>query len=429
MTSGLGLDERKGSGVIENPKPVWDYRQFRQYVPPSGFIFDYLQYATLCTDAHPLYHILAASAVSSTAVSPHLDLYHHNEMHPLHMFFLIVGSSSESRKTSAIKRVARLADPVFQQICQTANRVWWPQLASPEGIFEELAREPNRLMCLSEWTEMHRLTGGKSGYWSHSNESMNLLYDAETMHRARAKDQSMKVERPRVSILGASTPALIEDATTRVDWLGGKLARYLIGYASRPPNIEMEASADYPYKVAALQEKLLVMCRPVPDMTRLTLSSAAWEIMRQWRRDEHWRDMRERAPEHIGPSFSRAQEHAFRLSAIYECSYSFPWRSEISPECMLAAISLIEWCYDAMCKTFATTHDQDKSGVTKVISILASVGSKGMTRSALLRRGKLTAKHLSDILVTLEQRGEVRHEQYTTDGRAGVRYWYVKPRD
>ena len=412
--------------MIERPKPVWNFHDFTAFLPTAGYIRDYVAYATKCTDAHPLYHIISASAVATTAVSSHLDLYHHDEMHPLHMFFLIVGLSSESRKTSSIKRAVRVADPVLNQFSQTGSRVWWPQVSSPEGIIEELSAEPTRLMCLSEWTDMHRLAS-QGGYWKHANEFWNNVYDATDVHRVKAKGVAISVKRPRVTILGASTPSLIEDATTRVDWLAGKLARYLIAPAERPDHAEMDAASDVPGDVDILRHKLDHLGRPVPGRDRVVLSDEAWDMMRQWRKDDYWKDLRARSPEHLTPSFGRAQEHVFRLAAVYQASATFPWGLTVSPENMQAAIRVVEWCYDAMCKTFATAHDVDRSGITKVLAILSAEGSKGVTRSILLRRAKLTSKHMDEVVRTLTDRGEIVAVPYTSNGRQGVRYTHRRP--
>lgn len=406
------------------PAPVWNFSDFERFVPPTGWIRDYLAYAVRMTDAPPLYHILSATAVVSAAVAPYIDLVHQGELHPLHLYMLVVGDSSESRKTSSIKRVSRVADPVFAKASHFGQRLWWPGTSSPEGFMEELAKEPNRLLFLSEWTEMHRLTG--AGYWQHAGEFWNLIYDAHDMTRVLAKAKTT-IKRPRVSILGASTPSLVMDATTRVDWLGGKLARYLIGCMTRPPDAEMDAASDDPMVVRGLQETLGQLVTPRPPGNNMALAPEAWSMMRAWQRDPWWRDLKARAPGHLRPSFGRASEHVFRTAAVFECSMTYPWRTTVGVESMTAAIALVEWCYETLIKTFPVLSHDDLSPLAKTVAILAAAGQDGMTRKELLRVTGMTAKQLAECLATINERGELNPSKQRWTGQHHVNVLVYTP--
>lgn len=389
-------------------KPVWDFNKIRHCIPPFGYIYDYCQYALQCTDAPPLYHIMCSTAIVSAAVAPHVDLVFQNEVHPLHMFFLIVGDSSESRKTSALRRAVRVAEPIFAKQSTLGDRLWWPTVSSPEGIVEELTREPNRLMLLSEWTDLHRLSG-QSGYWRHSSELWNLIYDATDMVRSRSKEKR-EIKRPRVTILGASTPSLIDHATQPIDWDGGKMARYLIGCMTRPDNMFMEASLDIPHMVDGLRGRLseLISSRPPSyGSGPITLAPRAWDMMRQWQRDPWWLDLKLRAPRHLKPGFARAPEHLFRVASLYAASMSYPFKVEVDVDSMEPAIKLVEWCYTSMVSTLALMSSDDITPLAKVIATLASVGNDGLTRPELLKRVQSTSKQLNEAIATLGEREEL----------------------
>lgn len=405
--------------------PVWDFNQIRHCVPATGYIREYVEYACLCTDAPPLYHILSSVAVVSAAVAPNIDLVFQNEVHGLHLFVLIVGDSSESRKTSAMKRAIRVADPVFARVSHMGQRIWWPTVSSPEGVIEELLQEPNRLMCLSEWTDMHRLAGSAK-YWQHASEFWNLIYDATDMSRARSKTKGT-ITRPRVTILAASTPSLIDNATQPVDWDGGKMARYLVGCATRPTDKFMEASVDLPHIVEQLRGRLseLVMSRP-PTYGNgpVTLTAAAWDRMRAWQADRWWRDLKDRAPRHLKPSFARAAEHLFRLAAVYACSVAYPFQVEIDVDVMDAAINLTEWCYSSTVATLAMLGTRDANPITKVERALAGAGPAGMTRAVLLRVTQLTQRQLNEAIGALVEREELVTRTDWIDGIARTVYVY-----
>lgn len=411
-------------------KPVWDFNDFRAFVPPDGYIRNYLEYACLCTDAPPLYHILSATAIVSAAVSPHLDLIFQNEVHPLHQFILIIGDSSESRKTSAIKRAVRVAEPVFAKQSGMGDRLWWPTISSPEGVVDELVNEPNRLMLLSEWTDMQRLSGG-ARYWQHGQELWNLIYDAQDMVRVRSKEKR-SIRRPRVSILAASTPTLVDHATQAIDWNGGKMARYLIGCATRPETKFMEASRDLPDRVEQLRGRLseLITARPVTyGNGPATLHKDAWDMMRAWQRDKWWLDLKARAPQHLKPNFARAPEHLFRLSTIYAASMSYPFQVEVDGVCMEAAIKLLEWCFESMVQSMSLLAGDDGTPLQKVIAVLASVGDRGATRATMLRRTGISGRQLSEALATLAEREETVAKPVWVDGNARTHYVYTPGQD
>lgn len=411
-------------------KPVWDFEKIRHCVPPDGYIRNYVEYAIQCTDAPPLYHILAATAIVSAAVAPHTDLVFQNELHPLHLFVLIIGDSSESRKTSAIKRAVRVADPVFGAQSTLGDRLWWPTISSPEGIIEELIREPNRLMLLSEWTDMQRLSG-RAGYWQHGQELWNLIYDAQDMVRARSKEKR-SIQRPRVTILGASTPTLVDHATESIDWDGGKMARYLIGCATRPDTHFMEASLDLPGVVSDLRGRLAELTTPRPatyGVGPVTMGKNAWDRMRAWQRDPWWLDLKARAPRHLKPSFARAPEHLFRLASVYAASIAYPFKVEIDLSAMEAAINLTDWCYESLVSTMSLLASDEGTPLAKVLAILASVGGAGISRPQLLKRTQLTSNQLREALGTLNEREELGTKQdWDSDGHSQLKYVYKPSR-
>ena len=125
---------------MERPSPVWDVRDFAPAMPASGYVRDYVVYATSCMDAPPMYHLMSALGIVSAAISPQTDLVFQGQVHPLHLFLLIVGDSSASRKSSSIKRATRVAAPVFEAMHSPGTRLWWLTASSPEGILDELGK-------------------------------------------------------------------------------------------------------------------------------------------------------------------------------------------------------------------------------------------------------------------------------------------------
>jgi hypothetical protein len=407
--------------------PVWNFSDYEKFLPPGGLIYNYVWYAVQGTDAPPEYHIMSALALTSTAVAPQMDLVFRNVIHPLHLYQLIVGDSSASRKTSSIKRALRMASPVFDRVSNGGARLFFPSTSSPEGIVDELAKEANRLIILYEWTDLHRLLAAK--WWGHQSEMWNTLYDApETMSRVKAGGKQVRIERPRVSILGASTRELVNSAVGMLDWHAGKMARYLICCAKRPDDKEMEADQDVISLVRQLQDELNFLIGPLTLPTYGMLSDEAWELVRKWDKDPAWQDLQRSASAHIAPSFARAKEHVLRVATLYEASLRTPdsvGDLVVQPDSMLPAILFVEHCMRSLVDNFGLVIERTASPLDRVRAALKNAGQAGMARSMLVRKTHLTARNLDEALLAIRVAEQLCEKDVVTGGRTGRWYWLV----
>jgi hypothetical protein len=387
---------------MENaPRPVWDFATFAPLVPIRGWIRDYLAYAIQCTDAPPLYHILAALTLVALAISPDHVLNVCGETHPLHLFVMIVGGSGQ-RKSAAIKRALKVIHPCLTR--QGINhRIWYPEASSIEGIFDGLMADPHRLMVASEWTDLHGIN--KATYNQHSQEMFNLIYDASPLTRLKV-GQQLTIPKPCVSILGASTPGLVRGATSLRDWEAGKLARYLIGYQHKPAECEMPASMEQPNLVTDLQVgyDLLLSSSLASEFV---LSQDAWNMKVGWEQGEQWRNFRAGLPEHLQPSAYRVSEHLYRVAALYQASVDYPHNSVVSEDSMWRAISLVWFCMQSTQEVFGLLTSDERNPIIKTLQILKMFGIQGVDHRELLRRTHLPARQLKEVLETLRARGEL----------------------
>jgi hypothetical protein len=387
--------------IEQIPKPVWDFREVIPFIPSHGWIRDYLAYATQCTDAPPMYHIVAVIAAMSLAISPDHVLSVNGEEHPLHMFLLAVGESG-NRKSAAIKRCLRVIQPRLAAV-QLGHRVWYPEASTTEGIIDALIDDPCRLVVASEWTEFHNQ--GRASYNQHTTEFNNLLYDGLPLHRLKSGVQ-LTVEKPCVSILGASTPSLIKQATTYNDWLAGKLARYLIGYMGKPDDKEMASSVEFPQQVEMLRTDYDHFLTP-SHSTRFVLSPEAWEAKVEWEQSKEWRQFRSGLPEHLQPSALRMGEHVYRVATLYQASCDYPYNTTVGAECMLRAIQLMWWCSEGLAEKFTVLPSQESNTILRVLQALKMRGEEGVSRRDLLRQTHLNGAQLSTAIGALREREQI----------------------
>jgi hypothetical protein len=384
------------------PKPVWDFADFAPFVPSYGWLRDYLAYGIQCTDAPPLYHIMAGLATVALALAPKHIVSVNGEEHPLHMFFLVVGESG-NRKTAAIKRALKTVQPCLAQQ-GIGHRVWYPEASTAEGIIDGLALDPNRLIVVSEWTEFHNQ--GNANYSKHTREFINLLYDGSVLQRIKANNVQIKVEKPCVSILGASTPSLVKQSTSLYDWSAGKLARYLIGYMHKPDDREMTSAIEHPDLVNQLRINYDHFLSDSHSVV-FSLSQEAWDYKVEWEHSKNWLNFRKSLPEHLLPSGLRISEHLYRLAALYQASMDYPYNTVIGEEAMARAIQFAWWCCTGLLDAFSILPTFEANTVTRVMQALRMWGTEGATRRDLLRQTHLTGKQLTESVAVLLEREEV----------------------
>lgn len=402
---------------MADSKPCWSLDDYKEWIPLRGFIREYLDYATLCTDAHPKYHVMAIAPIVANAVAAEHDLVVDNEPIPLHDFFLIVGSSG-TRKSAAIKRAIRTFQPCYEQH-KLEHRIWFPESCTPEGIMDALSVDPNRIMVLSEWTELQSQV--HANYWKHTPQFFELIFDRMPVHRLKMS-QNVKIDRPALTIIGGSTPSLIKQHTSSNDWEAGKLARYIICPAEKPQGKEMVNAVEHPELLPALRERFLGMVYPQPAINFM-VSREAKEIKDDWQYSQEWQKFAAGLPPHLQPSANRAGDHVYRLAAIYQASIDFPWEYQITAEAIIPAIQFVWECMLSTAETFGVLPMHDKSPLFRLRTVLSLAGSKGITKKVLLRKLHMYKTEFNRAIETLQECGEVSIVKAKDD----YLYTYVTP--
>jgi len=377
------------------PEPCWRFEDFAHLVPEYGWIRDYLAYAIQCTDAPPKYHIIAAIALVMNGIAPDHECNVDGEPIPLHDFFLVVGESG-NRKSAAIRRAMRAVQSCYTE-CRLDQRIWYPESCTPEGIITALEADPNRLMILTEWTNLQ--AQGRANYWQHTPQFFEMVFDRMPIQRLKMQQQ-VKVERPSLTILGASTPSLVKQHTNMYDWEAGKMARYLVCYQSKPEEMEMTNAIERPDLLLNLQQGYSRLLAP-SQVASFVPSIEAKQLKDAWQYSAGWRAFVMGMPEHLKPSALRAGDHVYRVATAYQASMDFPHNMVISPEAMNAAIELVWDCLTSTQEAFALLPLHDKQPLARVRMLLNIAGAAGLPRRDLLRRTGMYSQEFTRALATL----------------------------
>jgi hypothetical protein len=266
-----------------------------------------------------------------------------------------------------------------------------------------LQTDPNRLMVLTEWSDLH--SQGKAGYWQHAPQFWETIFDRTPMQRLKINVQ-IKIERPSITIIGASTPSLIKRHTSLHDWEAGKMARYIIGYMSKPDDMEMTNAIERTDLLPDLQRRYSELLSPTL-VKSFTPSPEAKTYKTAWQYSAPWKAFIRSLPEHLVPSGLRVGDHVWRLATLYQASMDYPWNFVISVEAMAAAIQCLWWCLESVQEAFALLPVHEHQPITRVRTALMSAGARGIARRDLLRQACMHTTELDRVLMTLVDREEV----------------------
>lgn len=286
-------------------------------LPESGFIRDYVLAMRAATDANVAYHIPCAFAVLAQT-APH-DLGFPKGMNHAwtNIYGLLVGSTTHSRKTTAIDAPRILLN-------ESGSLAVADQPGSQEALVENLIASPRQLILYEEFGAF--LAATTAGSYLHSlRTTYTNIYDGSPLscatQRRKREKASTRVERPRLSIIAGINLDYLESYTIENDWTGGFLARFFTICAERERTFDIQPTSVA--AKAALLSRIIALkdtcdgysgldAGPMPCC--LGLDAQASELWIEWLHGT--RIQAEGAAKEIRGGLERAQTMAFKLATL-----------------------------------------------------------------------------------------------------------------
>ena len=309
-------------------------------LPAEGFLRSYVEYATKCTDAHLSYHILTGLSLLTQVVPETLyGVDGNTEVYPV-LFSLLVGASSESRKSKSIN--------LGTAVVRKSKHAIMPDFASKEAMIALLADTSKRLLVLSEFG--HFLASTESSHRTPIKTAWNDCWDCQPLSNVRAKEarpgtgKVQTVESPRMTILAASDTKYLSRHTELTDWESGFFARFLIMFAQRerylpsPPNdaFAKDRIVDAYLDLYSKAGRYSATTNRYEGYTR--------DAEKMW--DEWAPTVESRSQEaRFGPLITRAGEMARRIAILLACDYGSalgPDSWKITADVLAPAIAIAE---------------------------------------------------------------------------------------
>lgn len=317
-----------------------------QVIPASGFIKDYMEYATQLTDAPEIFHAASCLAVLSAAFSHYVEIFvpmgdsGKVAWTPVNVWVLITGKSGDRKSTALDMAVDMAGDAVRERIGGIGT--------SPESTWDLIAAKPDTFFAYSEGAQFF----GQffAPYWKHGQGIFPMLYDGRDVVRDLTGERKKKsnkptptyrieIKRPRVTVAVAVALDHLDTART-TDWTGGLIGRMLMVHAERTTEKEMRLY-DYAQEAKlrtwmvnasmALRKKMMANRAP----TKLDMTPEARKMYFAWV-SKVSNKVHEISPK-MQALYNRMSNHVLRISGLYALSMG---KLVIGVEAMEPAIRL-----------------------------------------------------------------------------------------
>lgn len=370
-------------------------------VPPSSFLWSYVCHAGASTDCHAGYHVIAALALLTQSCPMSYVLRMGTTKYP-NLYALIMGQSTESRKTAACD----IAADILRRAIPGARG---EDPGSSEGLRDRVQVQPRQLIFYEEFGAF--LAASEAGYMQQMKTLYTSLYDCTPVGRAtvKTKGQMTTVEAPRVSLLAASTFDFLQRHTESVDWMGGFLARFFLFHGVRERSFNPEPMLDEAVRayVAGLLEQRAnrMMHAPCAGM-----APEALRTFRVWQGRMAACAASEFLPAAVRASVGRATGMVHRVALLLawdigDVHDTQPWL--ISGLAMELACQIVDW-HIRSARIIGDMLSPTKDMLDKQ-TVYSHIGEDPTPLAKVLLRSGLLHYRFKACLDTLMQSGQVRH--------------------
>lgn len=397
------------------------------------FIEDYIDWAGTKTLADHRYHRANAMTILSTVLSEYAVAIPKFGQMPLHLWFMVMGVTSRSFKTTAAKYMKALLRRMSEG---RENPYMLDEDATPEAMQVELSRrgETSSLYFVDEAQGLIADTKGGKSYKAGFTTLLTKLYDGEVEARSRTVAVSTEHTRTMVNVNMLGVPEKMANTLEREDFESGFLPRFnfIIGTpADRTPESmwleqgDPNAARDRDPGIDELYNRLCMMrakwkgiAKKSPDgLFKMAVEPDAW---RRWNEFVLQLDSiaeKSADPAAISPSASRSTIAVHKLACLLamadDCKI-------VKMRHMVTAIQYCEEWYDTLCLVVSMVHQNQWSRQVSELVDYIGVGRKQMS---VVRRkfSGIKPRDFSDMVQTAEESGIIKRT-YKETGQGKLIY-------
>jgi hypothetical protein len=394
--------------------PPRSERELMDYIAGdmNGWLGNYVEYARRLTDAPLAFHVAGGLGAMAGAVGSQLFWYGggHREQWP-NLYLLMLAPSGIMRKSTSV-------DLPTDALVRARPGVILDREFSPEQFIRNLADQPTSVLKEAEFGSL--LERMKSSYMQGMKQRLTDLYDCQQAYEralrgADGRGERIKIVRPSLTIVAASTMDWLVESLTETDMRSGFMPRFLF---ISPKEKEPEPAGGYWADSDTSMVTHLV--KALSKMAHMNRTEVSFRRVRrrvvEWTTDAAAVAQTGEADSNLLGLYSRLGHHLAKLCALITVSDAgIEPTYEVSEDAAERAIALLEWILESTARVF-----EERVIFSKFERLaqeaLRRIGG-GIDRSKLLKDMRCPAQDLNRLLQTLTERGQITEEAITTAGR------------
>jgi hypothetical protein len=244
------------------------------------WVSEYTQLMTELTGSPAEFNRLAGLAIVATVLGRKFKLETtFGDIYP-NIYGAIIAPSSVFHKSAALGKVAVMLSKAGFADSLLANQF------TPEGLVRALAAQPIGLIVNDEIGRL--FTSHKTKYLENLKPDLTAYYDGGIVKRQLSKD-TITVNHPCLSIIGATTPKVFFEGVTGLDWQSGFLARWMFARpGTAEPDFEpgdfLDAGTISLQRSALPENKLATALEKIAAQAPATMNyePGAYDCWRNW---------------------------------------------------------------------------------------------------------------------------------------------------
>ena len=374
--------------------PITDHQTFSS-IPAEGWVSTYVRHGYMQSAAPAVYHLGTALTMLGTTCPPSYGLRFGPIYIRANMYTLLVGRSGDDNKSTALSTGTRILNQVAKELIGA-----YP--GSAEGLIESLQDQPRQVIPISELGTL--LSAATSGYFEKIKPVLTDAWDCGPIQRRKVNHKLVRVDEPRLSLLGACSIPYLEKYTLLEDWTGGFMGRWSVMYGKRDRIIPFPQGNDK--HVAWLQAELTRMFTTTQVGPCHGLDPKASTLWTSW-----YHNLESRAtPSRIAGIKSRAPTMALKAAMIYAWDFGHsrtgsPWF--ITEEILTFGIMFAELHVESVIGlSFMLAEHPDARQRRAVLQALQEEGGVA-TLGSILKRLKMKKRPVTETLDALLEEGTV----------------------
>jgi uncharacterized protein DUF3987 len=406
--------------------------------PRATFVERYIKWASAQNDAPVAYHEAGAFFILSALLSGGVSLESSIGVIELNLWMMILGSTTLTRKTTAMRQAVRMAEEIDDNVILATEE------GSVEGILDSLQRRPKRPSVFYRDEIAGMLKGmARKDYLAGMLETFTKLYDGTSLKRMLRKDEIF-VKDPIFIIFGGGIKKAVFQSLKDEHVSSGFLPRFLFFSGET----DLDSIRPIGRKTTENKEEenaLLVELREIYDRYRREIpvkignqtvlhaphimaeaTDEAWDKFNEFQRAMMEYALKAPNSDHIMPTLDRMGTSMMKMATLIAASRQEPDITERITVELVDVEHALYYIERWLPYTMEIISGVGRSEYEQLLEdVYAYVKShRGVVRSLVMRNFRLSAFEYKSLIETLVARGMVRIQKqgrgerlYPTDYR------------